>query len=296
MRKAVFTTATGQSVALDSVGLYKLTNVSGVGNIPDESDIRRSPGQDGETWVSSVFSARPILLEGVIDSMNEAKIYEARRALSRIFNPKLGLGTLTYYAGDTKVEETGTGTKQSGVYVLRNVKATLPFFPERVLGQSFLINLVGEDPYWYTVSYNLEELRGWEGGLTFPITFPITFETRSETASVTVENNGDVDTPVEAWFRGPLTQAKLTNTTTGEFILIAKTLTSVQELYVNTQQGELDVVLTESGVVTSAWGALGEGNTFLQLQVGENQLTYDTAGAGVNTRVQVRYRDRFVGF
>lgn len=299
MRRLIFTTAKGQSVQIDASGLFLLTSLDGLGNIQEEEDNRRSPGQDGETFVECVFGPRSVLIGGYINSVNETTIYNARRSLAKVFNPKLGLGTLMVYL-------------DSGTFLLRNAKASLPKFPERGNNptQGFIIEVVGKDPYWYSPTYNLEELGGWEGGLEFNddaggLEFPIVdgvetgieFETSAATAEITVQNNGDVPTWIEAWFKGPLTQAKLINETTGEYILVERELAKNEELYVCTKQKELDVAITNltTGIISDGWGHIGEENTFIQLQTGENALTYDATGADSGTSVKVRYRDRFVG-
>lgn len=303
MRKLIFVNALGKSVTFNDYGVYIALVVEGLGDIPVTNEMQKAPGQDGATWLDAVFETRMITIEGVINTKGgECALYKARSELSSILNPKLGNGTLTYYAGGYSVR------------MIRKAQPYLPAFPQREGNeQLFLVQIEGVDPYWYQTSYNTEDLGGWEGGLEFPLAgdvetgmeFPtaagaetgMEFEVRSASAEMHLHNIGDQDTPIEIWAHGEMAQAQVTNLTTGEFIRINRPIAANEELYICTARGEKRVLLTnhDTGEMTNAFGYLDRASKFWQLRRGANLVSYDPAGSGLGTKVRVRYRNRFVG-
>lgn len=151
MRQLVFTNALGRSIAFNSYGLYLALSIVGLGDIPVQNETQKAPGQDGVTWLDATFDTRLINVQGVINVSGEDNIYNARAEMASILNPKLGPGTLVYYAGRTSVRAL-------------TAQASLPSFPEKATAntQLYLVRFEGVDPYWYETSYNTQELGGWE--------------------------------------------------------------------------------------------------------------------------------------
>jgi|GEM_PF-910167 len=302
-RKLIFVNALGKSVTFNDYGKYIALTISGLGDVPVTNETEKAPAQDGMTWLDAVLGTRMVTVEGVINTKDgRDAIYQLRAALSSVCNPKLGNGTLTYYAGGYSVR------------TLRKVQPYLPSFPQREGNeQLFLVRFEGVDPYWYQTTYNTEELGGWEGGLEFPLVggvetgleFPmadgietgIEFERRSGSSEMYLENVGDFYAPIEIWARGPMAQATVTNETTGEFIRVNRPIAANEELYISTRKGEKQVLLTnlDTGDATNAFGYLDRASKFWQLQVGANLVSYDPTGSGIGTKVKVRYRNRFMG-
>lgn len=302
MRRLVYINALGKSVTFTDYGKYVALSITGLGDIPFENETQKAPGQDGSTLIDTIFGTRLVQVEGVTDASGDDAIYKARAALTSVLNPKLGYGTLYFYGGKTVVR------------MLKNVIPSLPAFPQRDShAQEFLLRFEAFDPFWYETSYTVTEMGGWEGGLEFPmvggvetgIAWPIVggieqgieFEHRAATADMNLINIGDEPTPVEVWFTGALGQARITNVTTGEFILVNRPLEDHEQLYICTEKGNKKVLLTnlDTGEVTNAFGYIDRASTFWMLQLGANQVTYDPAGASANTKVTVRYKNRFVG-
>ncbi len=292
MRQFKLTAANGVSVRMGDTGPYVVTHADGFSLPPIDTDTRQAPGQHGETEYESVFKPRPITLQGVIDTLSETRRLELRRELVKVCNPMLAPPELTYYCGD------------GSTYLLRKARVNAMRFPEIGDGilQQFLIDIIARDPFMYAPTYKTALLAGWEGGLTFPLTFPFQFETRSATAEATLQNDGDYETPIEAWFRGPLAAAALTNETTGNQIIVSTAIEDDEELYVCTMFGELKVTLrnVDTGVTVAAWDAVDTSAesrklSRFRLATGANVLSYDPAGSSGSTNVTVRWRDRYVG-
>lgn len=302
-RKLIYVNALGKSVTFNDYGLYIALVIEGLGEIPVQNEVQKAPAQDGATWLDAVFETRMVTVEGVINTkLGRDEIYRLRAELASILNPKLGNGTLTYYAGGYSVR------------MLRKAQPSLPSYPQREGNeQMFLVRFEGVDPYWYQTTYNVEELGGWEGGFEFPMVagvetgfvFPmvagvesgIEFERRSASAEMYLHNIGDYFTPIEIWAKGTMAQAQITNQTTGEFIRVNRAIDANEELYICTRRGDKKVLLTnlDTGLVTNAFGYLDRASTFWQLQVGANLVSYDATGSGIGTKVRVRYQNRFVG-
>lgn len=277
-----FTNSSGESITFRLGSSFMINNVEGLGEVGADIQTQKAPFQDGSTFIDAVMVERDISFNVTIKGKNDTEVSKNRATLGRVFNPKLGIGTLRYQYGDI-VREIGV------------VPSHVPNFPSGVenRGSQFqiaLIDLVAPDPYWKT--------EGIEGEPTFEPLFQFPFEgefqmgiSRDERMII---NDGDAPTSLIVEFFGPAANPKVINETTGEFIQVNQTLQDGEFMRINTADGEKSVVFIDAeGVERNVFNWIDLDSTFFKLEVGENYLTYtadnDIQGAIVNFYYQNRY-------
>lgn len=267
MKKVTFTNSRGDSIELYQSPFF-LNKIEGLGDVNADIHSQKSPGQDGSTHIDVILSERSIPMEVIILRDVESN----RRYISRVFNPKLGPGLLTYEDGGVKRE----------IWAVPEHVPTFPDVrPSKV--QKVDIDLICHNPFWKVPGSVIEPT--FEPLFEFP--FEGTFEMGLQKDRRFIINEGDVPTPIKVEFYGPATNPRITNITTGEFIKVNKTLAEGEYMRIDTTDGEKSVVFVSSdGTVTNVFNWIDLNSTFFKLIVGENDIEYsadsDIQGAIVN--------------
>ncbi|MGG1534507.1 phage tail family protein [Brevibacillus agri] len=281
MRKLTFTNARGESVTLGNSAPFLVTKLEGAG--PATIQSQKSPYQDGVTYLESLMEPRHLTLEGAILAKTGDAIFANRRTLSGVFNPKLGPGTLRYeYDG--------------GVKEIQAVADGAVVFPDRsgMPTQRFLINLLCPQPFWLDTFTTGKEMSYLAGGLSFPLRLGTNFSNRG--FQMNFRNEGDVSTPIRFKFFGPAINPTVTNVTTGEFIRVKRELLEGDYLEVDTSFGNKRVeIVREDGSRENAFHYIDLASTFFSLVPGANKLEYSSSDDSTRAKVQITYRNRYVG-
>lgn len=281
MQRLTFTAANGQQIKMDTRP-FRLLTLQGAGAVQTDIQTQKAPYQDGTTYIDALLEPRFLLLDVAIMAESNERLYQHRRKLAQVFNPKLGPGLLRYeYDGGAKEIEA--------------VAELAPDFPtgrdNRAPGfQRAILSLVCPSPFWlddYTVS---EEIVTWIGGMRFPWRLPSKFAMKGPSI-INIVNRGDVDTPVRIAFQGPATNPKISNNTTGEFIQVNRELLAGDVLIITTDFGAKRVEINGENVFN--WIDLG--SDFWQLQVGDNVIEYSSDDPVEPAAVTISYRNRYVG-
>lgn len=292
MRRLIFTNSRGESVVMsDSTksAPYVLHAIEGTGAADVDIQTQKAPYQDGQTFVDAVLGVRAIPITFGIRGLTDLEIYQRRRELSRIFNPKNGLGTLQFQ-------------NSGGVYSIPTVAENPPAFPDgwgnRVPGlQVASVDLLCPDPHWRDIDETTETLDVWAGGLEFGALEFGTLEFATSGAVSAINNAGDVETPVEITITGPCTNPSVTNNTTGKTISITRSLLAGEKIEIDTAFGRKRVEhISALGVRTNAMHWLTDDSELWGLAVGDNELEYsETSGAGGAGDVTVSWYNKYVG-
>ncbi|MED1642263.1 phage tail family protein [Brevibacillus agri] len=281
MRKLTFTNSRGESVTLGNSRPFLVTKMEGTGPVTIQS--QKSPYQDGTTYIDTLLEPRRITLEGAIMAHVGEEIFANRRVLSSVFNPKLGPGTLRYeYDGGAKEIQ---ATADSAV-----------FFPDRsgVPTQKFLATLLCPEPFWLDTFVTGREMSYLAGGLSFPLRLGTNFSNRG--FQMNFINSGDVSTPINFKFFGPAENPTVTNVTTGEFVRVKRELQEGDYLEVDTTFGNKRVeIVREDGSRENAFHFIDLASTFFSLVPGVNKLEYSSSDDSTRAKVQITYRNRYVG-
>lgn len=288
MDKMLFTNSNGESVEFSKDSAFKWTQVTDLGGLESVQQTTVSPFQDGTTPVGdSYFQSKFIKVDFVVLS-NDVPV--TIRQLNSIVNPKLGVGTLTVTYGTqvrqfpkvkTKTMPTLQGKDQKG---LRYQVTSIVF-------EVF-------DPL-----FEAEEggavIRAGENLFEFPLNITDTFIfDRVFLGGYDLINEGDVPCPITIVMDGVLTAPiTVTNTTTGEKIVVSLGLTSDEQLIITTQLDNINVVkrTISTGEDASAFQYIDiVETTFFYLQTGTNNITV-TSQEGAVAKTEVFYKNRYVG-
>lgn len=283
MKRITFTNSMGESVELYRSPFF-LTKIEGLGDVEAEVQNQRAPGQDGSSYIDATLSERYIPIE--VDILKDFD--ENKRYLSRVFNPKLGPGLLSY-------------ENELGIREIRAVAEHVPKFTDNrpILTQKAVIDLVCHDPYWLSLEDNTEPIAEWTGGMIFPwilgdLKQPA-FALSEKGYAKKIYNDGDAPAPVEIIFLGGGLNPIVQNNTTGEFIKVNRELAITDKLIINTAFGNKSVVIEdELGNRTNVFNWIDLDSTFWQLVPGENAIEYGSDSEMLESSVIINYRKKYV--
>jgi hypothetical protein len=280
LRRLTFENRRGESIEF-YLSPFFINSLTGIGEVSADLQSQKSPYQDGDTYLDTLLQPRFINLEGEILESSVTGNQDLRRELTRICNPKLGLGKITLET-DEDIKEIN-GTLDGGVV-----------FPEKGEKhyQIFMITWKCPNPYWK--SLDITEEPTFEPLFQFP--FEGTFEMGIQRDKRIIDNDGDGPAPIYIEFYGPAVNPIITNNTTGEFIKVNQTLAEGEFMRVDTTPGNKGVeFVSPDGTVTNVFNWIDLNSTFFQLMVGENEIEYsadsDIQGAVVN----ISYNKLYVG-
>lgn len=281
MEKFTFTNNRGEAIEFFG-SPFRLIEARGLGDVSADIQSERAPFQDGDTYISTRFEPRYVELDFIISGSDYADIEEKRVLLSRVTNPKIGLGELKYEYGDT-------------VRTIQAVAESVPVFPSgrsnrtefrQVAGLSFKC----PNPYWRTLSIDASPT--FEPLFQFP--FEGTFQMGIARDERILSNLGDTDIPFTVEFYGPALNPRIDNVTTGEFIKVNQELLDGEYMRITTADNNKKVVFVdEFGVERNVFNWIDIDSTFFKLIQGDNYITYsadsDIQGAIVNFTYQQHY-------
>lgn len=156
------------------------------------------------------------------------------------------------------------------------------------------ISFYCQDPYWLDEYGTDIDIKSVTGGLNFELKLPTTF------ASVTfykeVENEGDVDAPIQIEYVGPAKNPKITNETTGEYIQVNMEIGEKEKLVIDTTEGKETVNLNTPYGVEDVYKNIDLNSTFFKLIVGKNLIKYSSDIEGAKDKVTIKnYTNKYVG-
>jgi hypothetical protein len=287
MQKITYVNPSGTSIEL-SEPMYGLLSVEGLG-VPNLTiQEKKAPFQHGSTYIDQLSEPREIVANGMIGTPRNIDIYAHRRIMANAFNPLLGPGTFIY-------------ENDNGSWFLEYVTPQGPIYANRDPrqgSQKWQITFYAYNPFWMDVNAISTSLAG-EG-------------------TINITNNGDYACPVELVINGPITNPKVINNTTGEYIKIEKTLAAGDYALIYTGFGEHTIyigtgelpalsfpisglAIPEKGLALSTIESnngiqyLDLASTFFQLAVGVNQLELIDEGTNTGMSLDITYRQQYIG-
>ncbi len=285
MEQLIFTNSNGESITFNHGKPYLLQFLNGTGGVEGDMHMEKAPFQDGETYINTLLNTRIISIEAAVFADTQQELYHRRTELVRILNPKLGKGIIRYeYDGITKEIEA--------------VVDSPPVFPSGIenkgIGfQRASLTFICPSPFWTDIYIESEEMADWVGGLTFPLTLETMFAERGKRR--TFINHGDVSTAVEVLFYGLCENPSIRNLTTGEFIKVNKLINESEKLIINTHFGNKSVEIEDSqGIRTNGFNYIDLNSKFFHLVPGENLIEYSADSGEDETKVLVKWKNRYL--
>lgn len=285
MQKITYTNSRGESLSFAHDSPFILSRIEGLGNVEAEVQTQKSPYQDGATLVDTLLEPRYIPVTFLLKGKSHEEITGFRGRVSKVFNPKLGLGKLEYETAGRRWEIYAT-CESSPLFLSGEARGTTH--------QLGTIDLIAPNPYWRSPEQITEPLAAFIPLRTYPTVYPVIYGRRGSEAIL--YNDGDVPCPVQIELTGPALSPVVTNRTTGEFIRITRELYEGDKLIINTAPGQEQMVAIErqGGTLENAWHYIDIWeSTLFSLDVGENVLDYDAlTGQGL---VTISFNKLFIG-
>lgn len=284
MERLIFTNSVGEIIELTNSAPFLMERVEGLGSPQARLITSKAVGQDGDTYHNTLMEGRDIRLEVAILAKSNIELFELRRSLNRIFNPKLKEGILKY-------------ENDYGKWDIKAASVQAPIEGEKFSSsQKVMINLRASNPFWREIYTKSEEIAVWMGGISFPLSLPNIFAYKSETR-MNIINKGDIKAPVEIEIVGPATNPKISNRHTEEFIKVNKTLDVTDRLYITTDFGRKRAFIKDNeGNETNVlnWIDLSSSMDF-GLEVGDNVVELSTDDEFMKARIFIKYRNLYIG-
>lgn len=261
--------------------LQVLKGVSGRFFTPIDFVEQQVPQAPGARLREVRHMPREVALPVIIESNSFTGIRQELRALAAALRPELGNGRLRNVAPDGTVREL-TCRYAEGLGLTEDANTSGHHWRKTVL----VFRAV--DPYWYdlddtTSTYHISAptTANW-----FPI-FPLTLGSSEVFTTPTLFNPGDAEAYPRWRFMGPMSGLTLTNLTTGDRLVLARTLVISEVLYIDTHPDRLTVT-SESG--ENLFSLLTDDSVLWSLLPGANDVSIAMAGATADSSVTVAYR------
>lgn len=279
-----FINSKGDSIDLTNDYPYKLTLFEGTGGTSVNNQTQSSPYQDGAEYIDSLLEPRDLHVEFVIARSGQGEIEKMRQTVNKLFNPKLGIGTLRY--------------NYSGIKEIKVIIDAGPSFPvgndNKAEGmQRVLVDFIAPDPYWRSPNDTSKPLQAYVGNFTLPFTLP--FELGTSGSRTTLYNEGDVPAPIRIDIQGPVTNPQIINNTTGAWLRVNRSITADEILHIDTTEGRKRVEIYRGNNVYQAFGYLDHDSAWLTLEIGENIIEHIADAGDRNSLVAVTWNSQFVG-
>ena len=265
----------GDSITFDYAGGFLISKPSGIDTLSVSLSQAQGIDQVGATIQSTNIQPRPVTIVGCL--VGDAQAVNKNKLLS-VVRPDIG-GKL--YADD---------------YYLSVYPTATPVIEPKDRLARFQFSLLAPYPYWCKDDSASATLSGVQKLFKLPCNFSKTyrFGELMQTQFMNVPNRGQVPIPYTATFiaKGEVENPKITNATTGKFLLIKKTLVSGERLVVEITHERTYVTSSVDG---DCRGALSLSSNLFRLDVGDNVLKPEAASGLENLQVDVDFATEIVG-
>lgn len=279
IRSIICKNENGEEIEISYHSDYFLSAVEGISGINTSLNLMQTAQIDGSVYIGERVEPRNIVLTVMIYQDLERK----RHHLQRVFSPHK-TGTLTY-----------TGDNISRFISYRVESLDIP--DSNQPNKFATISLLCPDPFFRDVQEFTKNMADTIPLFTAPFALPPhgrALSVRVFQQEATIVNPGDKDTGLTIVFhaaRGTVTNPRLDNLTTGEYVQVNITLSQGQKLVVNTNRGSKGVLL--NGVNKSH--LKDRESTFFQMRTGENVLKYSAESGQSNLDVYPKWTAEYWG-
>ena len=266
---------------------FTVQNTSGFDSVNVKLQTSQGYNQDGATLLGSNVQTRSLKINGQIYAETPEEMQALRLTLLALFKPKTDI-LITQEYGGVKLSITARASKTPKIDLTAVSKI-----------QNYSVDLTATMPYWEDVQANVVEIADVVGGMHFPLQTPTHFGVirASKVAVITNDSADEIGMTIKFVAHGIVTNPKLLNIYTQEYIQINCTMQDGEIITVTT--GDRKTVTQRlNGTDTDYIGHIdlaGGGYTFLTLAPGDNTFRM-IAGSGENMlETQITYKNRYAG-
>lgn len=256
----------GRSLTFNQVGgAYQITEIEGLSS--PEADIHTTTTAlyDGEKFNSAKTQMRTMNIAFAIDYSAEYYRLEAYKVLHVKKPVKISYKT-------TMVDVYIEGIVQH--FDVKHFEAK----------QIATLTVVCPKPYWIEAQEMINELSATLNKFHFPFASTeepeLVFGKYETKRSVSINNESSTECGMTIELRAlaGVTNPKVINYVTGEFIGINISMQTADEIFICTEEGNKTAYLLRSGVKTNLFNLVMEGSDWLQLDIGGNEFVYTVSG------------------
>jgi hypothetical protein len=257
-----------------------------LGTVESLDASRKAPYSDGEGYYGTTLAVREMIIPYVLFADSRADLFTAIRTVKNAFQPKDGLGLLLV---------TLDGGVERAIWCKPTGEVKTPGGASRgTWYQEVYVNLRAYYPFFIDPELKSATLASFSGGLTMPFTTPVSLGIAIQ--QVTITNSGDSPTPITVTFQGEITNPRIDNLTTGEYIKATMTLGSGEFLRINTGQGQHTVRYIHGTTDERGNKYLDSGSKFFWLEPGSNVLSFSSSSSlGAGSGCVIEYFDQYLG-
>jgi hypothetical protein len=262
MFKLVLENKNGDQLTFGMGSPFTITDVQGLN--PPDATINTSQIAliDGAKFNSAKINVRQINIAFAIEysaAYNRINVYKVLKSKQWV---------RMYYTGD-----------QRDVYIDGYIQSIdISYFDMK---QVVTCSILCPSPYLKSAQVIVDELKSIVNAFHFPFssteTPQIVFGYFSNDVGVIVENQGDVECGmiIELYARSAISNPKVYNYITQDFIGINYTFQSADLITIDTRKGERSVTLLRNGVETNLFNYVMQGSTWLQLEAQGSTFVYE---------------------
>ncbi len=258
-----------------------------------EAQIVTSQGydQDGAYILNDYILPRDMEIKGQVKADTSEQMQKVKDRIFNLFLPKKNLSINHYYGGKNST-------------ITARVENTPEFSHTNVsVVEGYTVRMKAADPYWKDPVETLVSIANMTGGFHFPLVIPkekgVTFGIKSATLIANAYNRSSVKVGMRFVFiaNGTVTNPQLFNINTREFFKLKCVMLAGEKITVQTGSDKT-VVRNVSGIESDYIGKIdiaGGGNTFLELNSGDNLLRYGADGGEDMLEVRLFYKNKYLG-
>lgn len=261
----------------------KIVSISGIESTEYSIHTENNASEDGSSVYGKKVGDRRISLVFAIDDLKNTEIY--RQQLIHFFNPKFSLKLiLNYCYTQAQIEcevSSFNFTTQSSLwdYLEANLDLLCPY------------------PYFSDLDNFGKNIAAITGQFAFPLILPpagkiMGYKTLQQ--EVNLLNKGDVETGLEIRFtakRGSVTNPRITNILTGEFIEVMKVMNRGDVITINTNSGKKRIDLNGNNISKD----INKLSTYFKIRIGDNLIRYEAEENYTNLDVTLFYSPKYLG-
>ena len=278
------------ALSMTDTPFYILNNVDW-GVVQGTHHSYKYVNQIGVSITSTSLKERSIMVTGWIIADTEEEMDERKQFLNRYFDPRYEIdvmykGYFLRFVPDNTVKY-GTSEKENNDTIVQfQIKGTCadPLFSEINGSKETIAATIATFHFPLIMSTNL-----YERGLVFGYRQP------SLTAKVT--NKGAVEVGMKIVFKaiGELTNPRLIDVDTREFVAIEKSMVAGEEIVINTNVGEKSIQGKIGNEDYSNYFMYKDlDSTWLQLRLGDNLFRYDADSGLDNLEVYLYFYNKYL--
>ncbi len=287
----VINLALEEEITFGMSGDILLSHIEGLGIPESTSETTQSPTQDGSDIHGILLDDRIIRLQATIRAVDRKALYELRRKILRIINPKTYNSKtkkkgelLLFYTNDYKTYR-----------IYASIEDTVDFKDRFGNNDKAEIIFTAHEPYLLDDKNTMLLIKKFTGGLKFPLKLKTKFAMVGYKRDY--ENDSDTDIPVKIRYFGPVTNPVITNETTGENIKVNRTLEKSDVLEINTEDGKQTVnIIKADGTTENVFNWIDlERRDFFKLIVGKNVISYSGDDESHSGSIELEFSRKWVG-